>query len=279
MANTLYTKALVIGATSGIGLSLANRLVSHGVYVIATGRRQAQLDAFVSQHGTDKAAAYRLDILDLAALPSFASTVLSAHPDLDCIIINAGIQRPFDFTKPDTVNFSHIQDELATNYTAPVHLSMAFLSHLQSLSETTHKTTHLIYVSANLGLVPTMLRTANYNASKAALHHWIMAFRAQLNKSQPADTPGVKVTEIFPPAVQTELHDERHQPDLKNGREIGMPLEAFTDGVIEGLRSRDDVFAVGAQGQALLDGFERQRQEVFVQGVEQVEGILEKFMR
>jgi hypothetical protein len=31
------------------------------------------------------------------------------------------------------------------------------------------------------------------------------------------------------PAVQTELHDEKHQPDVKNGRAMGMPLDEFTN--------------------------------------------------
>ena len=41
----------------------------------------------------------------------------------------------------------------------------------------------------------------------------------------------IKVIEVYPPAVQTELHDERHQPDIKNGRDIGMPLDDFTQAV------------------------------------------------
>ena len=41
----------------------------------------------------------------------------------------------------------------------------------------------------------------------------------------------MKIVEIFPPAVQTELHDEKHQPDLKQMGKIGMPLKEFTDEV------------------------------------------------
>lgn len=42
--------------------------------------------------------------------------------------------------------------------------------------------------------------------------------------------PGkVKDIEIYPPAVQTELHGAKHQPDIKNGDKIGMPLDEFTE--------------------------------------------------
>ncbi|KAJ5769332.1 hypothetical protein N7520_003891 [Penicillium odoratum] len=45
----------------------------------------------------------------------------------------------------------------------------------------------------------------------------------------------VKLLEIYPPAVQTELHDAKHQPDLRDGHLIGMPLQEFVDEVWERL--------------------------------------------
>lgn len=58
----------------------------------------------------------------------------------------------------------------------------------------------------------------NYCATKAALHSFILTLRSQLQ-----DT-AVKVIELFPPAVQTELHGE-------GGKDFGMPLRDFTDEV------------------------------------------------
>ena len=53
-----------------------------------------------------------------------------------------------------------------------------------------------------------------------------MCLREQLKDDEVSD---VKVVEILPPAVQTELHDEKHQPDMKNGRQLGMPLDEFIE--------------------------------------------------
>jgi short-subunit dehydrogenase involved in D-alanine esterification of teichoic acids len=92
-----------------------------------------------------------------------------------------------------------------TNYIAPLHLVKAFLPHLQSHSSPTS----LIFTTSGLALVP-ILRCANYCASKAALHHLILVLREQLRGSN------VGVVEILPPAVRTELHDEKHQPDSKS---------------------------------------------------------------
>ena len=66
-----YKRVVVIGATSGIGHAMANRLIKEGSKVVAVGRRQDRLDAFVREHGKDKAASARLDIGDLKSIPGF----------------------------------------------------------------------------------------------------------------------------------------------------------------------------------------------------------------
>lgn len=63
--NLPYNKVLLVGATSGIGAALAEKLVENGIFVIAAGRRKENLDKFVAKHGTHKAAGVPLDILKL----------------------------------------------------------------------------------------------------------------------------------------------------------------------------------------------------------------------
>jgi NADP-dependent 3-hydroxy acid dehydrogenase YdfG len=72
MATFPYKKVLLIGATSGIGLELANTLVKQGVHVIAVGRRQDRLDSFLASAGTEKASAAAFDIADLDHVANFA---------------------------------------------------------------------------------------------------------------------------------------------------------------------------------------------------------------
>jgi len=69
-----YKHVLIVGATSGIGASMASRLVNSGVKVSVVGRRKERLEAFVSKHGEDKASSIVFDITDLEAIPSFAET-------------------------------------------------------------------------------------------------------------------------------------------------------------------------------------------------------------
>jgi short-subunit dehydrogenase involved in D-alanine esterification of teichoic acids len=258
----IYKKTLIIGATSGIGLALSEKLIAEGTFVIATGRRQDRLDAFTAKHrgGIRKVAtAIALDVRELDTLPAFAKSVTERHPDLDSIIINAGIQRPFNFAAPESVDFGSFGDELLTNYTAVVHLVTAFLPHLQHLGRE-GKETHLVFIGASLGLVPTMLRTPGYNASKAALHSFVVNLREQLRQNGDR----VRCVEVFPPAVQTELHDTNHQPDLVNGDKIGMPLDVYTEHLYKGLEEGHEQFATGpAEPWLEVGGFEAARQRIY----------------
>lgn len=159
--------------------------------------------------------------------------------------------------------------ELTTNYTSAVRLAKAFIPHLQKQAQPTA----LAFTTSQMALVP-MMRCPNYGASKAALHHFILALRTQLH-----DGPGnVRVIEIYPPAVQTELHDTKHQPDLKNGHLIGMPLQEFTDEVWDKLVKQEDQILVGS-AKEIFEAFEKKRQEMYQQMTEMLSGLLKQFLR
>ncbi|KAJ5925522.1 hypothetical protein N7454_008161 [Penicillium verhagenii] len=287
-----YKKVLVIGATSGIGKTLASKLIENGTKVIVSGRRKENLDAFVQQHGDDKVTSKVFDIMKLDQVSDayqrssahssqetktnalhqicqFALDIIAENPDLDCIFVNSGIQRPFDFSQPETIDLDIFDQELITNYTSAVYLSKAFIPHLQK-----QKTqTALAFTTSQMALVP-MMRCPNYGASKAALHHFILALRTQLHEG-----PGnVKVLEIYPPAVQTELHDAKHQPDLKDGHLIGMPLQEFVNEVWSRLSAGEDQIPVGS-AQDIFNAFEVKRQELYQQMTELLSGLLKKFLR
>lgn len=186
---------------------------------------------------------------------------------MDCVLLNSGIQRSIDFAHPESIDLVTFDSELTTNYTSYIYLLKYLLPQLQKLAAKS-KPTSVIMVTSGLALVP-MARCGNYCASKAALHHLIMTTREQLRPQ------GIKVIEILPPAVQTELHDEKHQPDIKNGGDIGMPLKDFVDETWAGLQAGKDAIPVG-MAKGAYDAFENKRGEVFQVTSKQMEELMKK---
>ncbi|KAA6414722.1 MAG: short-chain dehydrogenase reductase [Lasallia pustulata] len=155
-----------------------------------------------------------------------------------------------------------LQTEFITNYLSYLALTKGFLPFLLGKKAESA----LMYTTSGLALVP-MLRCPNYCASKAALHHFILCLREQLKETK------VKVVELYPPAVQTELHDEKHQPDLKHGSQIGMPLDQFTQEAYDGLAAGKEQVPVGMSKQP-FDTWEAERQKQFHGMIEAMAGTL-----
>lgn len=66
-----YKHILLVGATSGIGAALADRFIQEDIKVIAVGRRQEKLDAFVQKHGPKKASGIQYDVNHSEGLEAF----------------------------------------------------------------------------------------------------------------------------------------------------------------------------------------------------------------
>lgn len=88
-------KAIVTGATAGIGLAIARELAREGVEVVVPGRTQAKIDAALAQF-TDGPAPRGL-VAD-AGTAAGAAAIIAAVPDTDILINNLGIYeaRPFE---------------------------------------------------------------------------------------------------------------------------------------------------------------------------------------
>lgn len=237
-----YKIVLMIGCTSGIGLALAERMIENGVYVIAVGRRVERLDAFTARHGPESAAGEQFDITNLEGMKAWTKALIEKYPGIDCVVLNAGVQRIVDFNSPETIDVDELKSEITTNYTAHICLITYLLPQLQRMAKLHKRAAALVLVSSGLALVP-VARHANYCATKAALHSLAWTLRDQLahdddngdsvsddHAGQARNRNNVRVIEIVPPAVQTELHGTG-----ETERKVGIPIEEFLESCWGGL--------------------------------------------
>ena len=152
-------------------------------------------------------------------------------------MLNAGFQRSLDFTSPETVSLTSVTSELNTNYLSPVYTVTHFLSHLTSVGPSPAS---IILVSSGLALVP-LPRCPNYCATKAAIHSLAWSLRAQLSSPSSPQTNHIRVVEIIPPAVQTELHPQQEDLVAKGQHRIGLLLEPYADETWNSLKSDEDL--------------------------------------
>lgn len=238
-----YKTVLITGATSGLGLALAEKMIEENIFVIAVGRREDRLISLKEKYGAERIAVEPFDMTDLDGMPSWVKKMTKSYPTLDAIFLNAGIQRSISFTRPESISLPLVQQELTTNYTAPLFLTTLFMPHLLSLAP---QPTSIVLVTSGLALVP-LPRCANYCATKAALRSLAMTLRHQLaaGATEGSNSGHIKVVEIVPPAVRTELHTQ--QPDLAAAGvgPIGLTIKEFLRDAWAGLCEGKEEIPVG----------------------------------
>jgi short-subunit dehydrogenase involved in D-alanine esterification of teichoic acids len=177
----------IAGATSGIGLELARRFRAAGSAVVVGGRRADAL-ARLAEEGLGTV---EIDVTDADSVRRARDAVLRLRPDLDTVITMSGTGAAEDLRDPG--HFADAERIMAVNFLGTVRVIDAFTPHLVTRGSGT-----VVSVSSGIGFLPFPLM-ATYAASKAAVHAYSEALRAQL-----AGT-GVDVAELVPPAVDTGL--------------------------------------------------------------------------
>jgi uncharacterized oxidoreductase len=218
---------LITGGATGIGLALAQSLLLHGNDVIICGRRAERLLA-----AKEANPALHVRVADVADRDERRELVawLSQHfPRLNLLVNNAGVQHLFSF-RDGSAGLAKADEEIATNLGAPIHLTTLLLPLLESQTGAA-----IVNISSGLGFTP-LAQMPVYCATKAALHSLTLSLRYQLRETS------VRVFEMIPPLVQSELGAEHRPPEMNRS---AMPAEAAVAEMIEALASDTFELAIG----------------------------------
>jgi uncharacterized oxidoreductase len=183
---------LITGGSSGIGLAAAEMLARAGNEVLICGRRESKLAA--AQRQIPPLHTLACDVSVRAERERLVHWATSQFGTLNILINNAGIQRETDFLA-GAPELTDGESEIDTNLTASVHLAGLCIPHFLKLE----KECAVVNVTSGLAFIPLRIVPV-YCATKAALHSFSMSLRSQLEQTN------VRVFEIIPPLVQTDLH-------------------------------------------------------------------------
>lgn len=176
----------ITGATSGVGLLVAQRCVAQGHTVYATGRNASTLAALQAL-GVQ---AIQADLRDIASLQKLYDVL----PPLDVVIFSAGVGT---FKTAATLTLEEIDAMLDVNVRAPMHIVRHVASSMPAGSQ-------FIFVGSQAGKVPTP-KASVYAATKFAIVGYVNGLRMELEKN------GVIVSAIHPGPINTPFIDKADQ--------------------------------------------------------------------
>lgn len=185
--------ALVTGATSGIGVVIARKLVEDGLRVVVTGR-SAERGAQVAKELGDRAIFVRSDLSDPGEGGRLVDCVVAEFGRLDVLVNNAAIDHTNDLLE---VTADEIRGVFETNTIAAMSLLIAAAGTMRdqrSGGSIVNVTSRL----ASIG-VPTM---GIYSASKGAMLAFTRAAAIDLARHD------IRVNAVAPGMTRTPLYEQ-----------------------------------------------------------------------
>jgi NAD(P)-dependent dehydrogenase (short-subunit alcohol dehydrogenase family) len=198
--------AVVIGASSGIGLSTANRFADEGARVHAAARRR---EAIEEGAGRRDVVAHALDISDREAVWKTIEEV-GEDDGIDVLVVAAGMNFPERRLEQLT---AEVWDAMIS-----VNLSGAFYAISAALPYLRASRGIVILISSVSGSWPDMSGPA-YQASKAGMTELAHASGFEEHQN------GVRFSAVLPGIVDTPILDNRPEPPPKEVRDRSLKPE------------------------------------------------------
>jgi len=186
----------LIGASSGIGAAVVDRLVADGHRVVISSRRQAALDERAAR-APERLLAVSADVTDPDSLQS-AWEAIRAHWGVpDSVVINAGDYEPMGLDTFDPALFERL---MRINFFGAVNAIDVVRDDLM------HRGAGEIVLTASVAGYRGLPYAAPYGASKAAMINLAESLRPEFARH------GVAIRVINPGFVRTKLTDKNDFP-------------------------------------------------------------------
>jgi short-subunit dehydrogenase len=214
-------RALVTGASSGIGAGFAEALAANGAIVGICARRGDRLAEVVERcmEHSPESRMWAVDLADFDAVDQLSVDVMDAFGGVDLLVNNAGIPKRRHTTALDIDTITQV---MHINYLSPMRLTMALLP--QMLERGSGTIVNVSSIAAQLSAPG----EAAYDASKAALTAFSEAMAMDLWET------GIKIMVVYPGVIDTDLFSLPDN-DIPNLPVTAEPVSVAVDAMLDGL--------------------------------------------
>jgi short-subunit dehydrogenase len=224
------TRAIVTGASRGIGRATSAALAARGARVGLLSRSIEELEALAAELGGE-AVALDADVGDYDSVSSAIDGFVEETGGLELVVANAGVIHTAPFVE---LEIERAEQMVRVNVLGLLYTVKAALPHMLDQARG-----HVVITSSAAAL-RAFPWAATYGATKAADRAFAEALRHELSGT------GVSVTTVFPGEIATDLH-------------------AHEDRLADWLRPEDAIPPQRA-AEAIVHGIEEDRRAVYVPG-------------
>ena len=186
--------ALITGASSGIGLTVAKRLAAAGAHVLLVSRTEETLKEVQAEIQADggQASVFPCDLNDMNSIDEVSKQILASVDHIDILINNAG--RSIRRAVHESVDRLHdFERTMQLNYFGAVRLVLNILPQMM------HRKDGQIINISSIGVLANATRFSAYVASKAALDAFSRCLSAEVHSHK------IAITSVYMPLVRTPM--------------------------------------------------------------------------
>ncbi len=219
--NRLQNKvAIVTGGAGGIGLASAKLFAAEGARIVLVDLDQAQLDAAVTEIGTEHATGVAADVSDAEQVDAYVRAAVERHGRIDVYFANAGIEGA---VQPITEYPIDVFDRVMAVNVRGVWLGLKYV-----IPEMAKHDGGSIILTSSMGGLRGMPRVSPYIASKHAVVGIMRSAAIECAKH------GIRVNTINPGPIQTRMIDaieEGYAPGatqiVRDKMEASLPMRRY----------------------------------------------------